>query len=195
MGTKKKIEAREIMRDIRSGMSDGELMNKYLLSPKGLRSAFTKLLRLNLLDGAEFYPRMEAIVTLCDQPPSLRQDSVIVEDERELARMRPRLPVPIYGNQPGIRGEILTISESGVGISGIKSSVGDSRHFVIFPEPFLPIEPITFEAVCLWVKRDARGEQIAGFEITDISQDGIVELRRLIRLLDLSEHAECVPAW
>jgi uncharacterized protein (DUF433 family) len=43
MALKRKIEAREIVRDIVSGMTDAELMEKYDLSAKGLHSAFEQL--------------------------------------------------------------------------------------------------------------------------------------------------------
>jgi hypothetical protein len=50
--TKYKIGAREAVSDIRSGMSDADLMEKYGLSEKGLQMLFGKLVEAKLLDEA-----------------------------------------------------------------------------------------------------------------------------------------------
>jgi hypothetical protein len=47
---KPKIGAREAANDIRSGMTDAELMEKYHLTAKGLESLFRKLVEAKLLD-------------------------------------------------------------------------------------------------------------------------------------------------
>jgi len=43
------INAQEAARDVRSGMNDSALMEKYKLSPKGLQSLFTKLIAVKLI--------------------------------------------------------------------------------------------------------------------------------------------------
>ncbi len=48
--SKQKIGAREAVADIKSGMSDAELMKKYGLSPKGLENLFRKLVEAKLLE-------------------------------------------------------------------------------------------------------------------------------------------------
>jgi len=45
-----KIVAREAVKDIKSGMTDADLMEKYKLTPKGLESLFRKLVEANLLE-------------------------------------------------------------------------------------------------------------------------------------------------
>ncbi len=45
-----RIAASDVLNDIRAGLNDVALMNKYNLSIKGLQSLFTKLVNLNLLD-------------------------------------------------------------------------------------------------------------------------------------------------
>ena len=47
------INAQEAARDIRSGMNDSGLMEKYRLSPKGITSLFEKLISLGLLTQAD----------------------------------------------------------------------------------------------------------------------------------------------
>ena len=44
--SKPKISAREVVQDIKSGMTDPELMQKYSLTPKGLESLFSKPYKL-----------------------------------------------------------------------------------------------------------------------------------------------------
>jgi uncharacterized protein (DUF433 family) len=55
---KPKIEAKLVVQDIRSGMEDADLMEKYRLSAKGLQSLFTKLLEFDLIQQEELDERM-----------------------------------------------------------------------------------------------------------------------------------------
>ena len=55
MGTR--VKAEEAQKDIRSGMDDRALMNKYELSPKGLQSLFEKLVAQGFLDRTEIEDR------------------------------------------------------------------------------------------------------------------------------------------
>ena len=56
---KPRIKAGEAVRDIRSGMTDSELMGKYGLSAKGLQSLFLKLLDAKAMTHAEMSQRRE----------------------------------------------------------------------------------------------------------------------------------------
>ena len=49
MKPRKKIEAKRVLEDIRSGMDDLSLMNKYELSAKGLQSLFEQLGNIGLV--------------------------------------------------------------------------------------------------------------------------------------------------
>lgn len=64
---KRTIDAREILKDIKSGLSDSELMEKYSLSARGLQSLFQKLQSANLVSREELEdraPLTERTVTL-----------------------------------------------------------------------------------------------------------------------------------
>ena len=50
----KKIVAKDIVEDIRSGVSDSELMHKYGITESGLQKLFRQLLDTNALTAAEF---------------------------------------------------------------------------------------------------------------------------------------------
>jgi hypothetical protein len=54
---KKKISARGSVTDIRSGMSDSDLMEKYHLSPPGLQNLFDKLVGAGYIDLSEIHQR------------------------------------------------------------------------------------------------------------------------------------------
>jgi hypothetical protein len=56
---KKIVDGAEVMRLIRSGASDAELMKKFSLSAKGVRSLFSKLLNLNLIKPADYRDRIK----------------------------------------------------------------------------------------------------------------------------------------
>ncbi len=50
---RRRINAREVVSDIKSGMSDFLLMQKYALSSKGLQSLFRKLLAAGLIGRSD----------------------------------------------------------------------------------------------------------------------------------------------
>ncbi|MEW6533152.1 MAG: zinc-ribbon domain-containing protein [Thermodesulfobacteriota bacterium] len=53
----KKISARSIMLDLKAGLSDKELMEKYGLSFQGLQTVFTQLIAANLATAGYFEKR------------------------------------------------------------------------------------------------------------------------------------------
>ena len=54
MATKRTINANEIAKDIRSHMTDNQLMAKYSLSARGLERVLRKLLEVKLITQFEF---------------------------------------------------------------------------------------------------------------------------------------------
>jgi hypothetical protein len=60
---KREIRAREAMKDIRHGMNDLELMEKYRITDKGLRSLFRKLAAAGLLSQEEIDSRDSTFVS------------------------------------------------------------------------------------------------------------------------------------
>ena len=108
-----RLEPPEMVRDIRSGMTDFELMEKHDLSPKGLQRAFDELLQSGEIDQAELDGRFPAY------------DSVTVQSLREMPRYFLAVAVDIYElGHPENRGILRDITEKGVGIVGIKAIPG-----------------------------------------------------------------------
>ncbi len=58
MTKKRKVNAKEVLKDLRSGMDDADLMERYNLSSLGFESLFTKLLKTGLITQEEFDDRM-----------------------------------------------------------------------------------------------------------------------------------------
>jgi hypothetical protein len=168
---KRNISAKDITNDIRSGMTDSDLMDKYRLSAKGLQSVFKKLEDLNAISASE----------LCGRSPGY-DDTVRVDDVRKELRQNLEVLLPICEvDCPQIKGTVRDISSQGVGIKGIQTSVGETKTFEINPGRIFPVDPFGFQAVCRWVAREGtEKDYVAGFEIVSISEESLENLRKLI---------------
>ena len=81
---KKKISAKNAVADIRSGMSDADLMSKYALSNTGLQSLFDKLVTAGYIDLAEILERTPLFLGTVDISESfLSPKTVGAEDSRQ----------------------------------------------------------------------------------------------------------------
>jgi hypothetical protein len=81
MPFKRKIKAKDIVNDIRKGLTDCQLMTTYGLSMKGLQGVFTKLVQAKAIMPQELFNRA----------PVLADDSVTVES----IRMGPREKIEV----------------------------------------------------------------------------------------------------
>jgi hypothetical protein len=168
----------EAVVDIRSGMNDFELMEKYNLSPNGLRRAFQSLVDAGLITREELSNRCPGFA-----------ETVFIESLRELPRHFLAIAVTIYDRtRPEVSGTLRDITEKGVGVSGISAKLGEVKILAIPAEKFIDADPILFEARCVWVdKEGAAMESRAGFQVTKISERCLQDLRRLIRSLSFNE--------
>jgi hypothetical protein len=55
---KRSVKAKEVLADIRAGITDLDMMEKYQLSAKGLQSLFDKMVAAKLLTEDEIQDRM-----------------------------------------------------------------------------------------------------------------------------------------
>jgi len=55
------------------------------------------------------------------------------------------------------------------------------KRLVVLGDDYGAVEPFEFEAQCRWVKGEGR-DCVAGFEILKISEEGLQELRKLMRM-------------
>ncbi|MFC1835451.1 hypothetical protein ACFL2Q_12065 [Thermodesulfobacteriota bacterium] len=177
MAKKRVLQAKDIIADIRSGMADADLMQKYRLTSKGLQSAFTKLLNNRLVTVEEIY----------GQHRSLEDDTVIVDDLRLLRRHYLAVAIPIYETAfPDQAGRLRDITERGIGISGIPARLGERKAFLIPAKDISGVESIEFEAECIWADPGTSREKwTAGFQVITITEEALQNLRELMQLLTL----------
>jgi len=174
----REISGKWFLKDMRSGMSDHELMDKYRLTEKGLAGVFDKLLELKAITLSE----LQARSPFYDEP-------FIPGEFRVTPREDLDFPLPVYDKAtPRIKGLVHDITENGVGVRGIPTRVDQLRTFVIPVHEFFRSEPVVFQAKCRWVKEDDDARRFAaGFEFVTVLAGSMEELRSLIRALTLED--------
>jgi hypothetical protein len=161
MPKKRKINTRDIVNDIRSGMDDASLMDKYLLTAKGLQSAFDKLVDVKAITRGE----------LCSRSP-LRDDTVNVENLRAEPRNFLAMSLSVRDvEKPDRVGEINDISDKGLQVAGIDASKDEIIEFVVEADEATHVERCVLRAACRWTAKGPNGKgPTAGFEIIEISE-------------------------
>lgn len=175
---KKQIRIKEIVKDIRSGLPDSELIEKYRISAKGLQSVFMKLLEAQAVTDEDLKNRMQ----FYDDTGTLDFENLQFASGQSLTCL-----VTVFDHSnPEIRGSICEIQENGFMIDGIESTTGDIKKFVVAANDFFQIDSFTLEAVCKWSRNESPDDsRVSAYEITDISKEDrgkLVELVRLVRM-------------
>ena len=181
MGKKRQINGRHVIADLRSGMSDLELQAKYELSPKALQSILEKLVAYNAISHTE----------LCERS-LLYKGTTELTVVRKFRRVDLNLPVEIYDVNTSATGILRDISEKGLRVAGIESSVGQAKTFQIPIDMFMQTDPLLIVAECKWVETRGKVKRhsVAGFEIMDLSERDRKTLRDFMGMLVLSESGE-----
>ncbi len=180
MADKRKIKGQDVIRDIRSGMTDSQLMDKYELSLKGLLKVFDNLVDSGALRTEELYGRHP-----------LRDDSVVIDlDALSFApdnSLGCLIPICDETN-PECRGAVCEIGENGLQVTGINATAGETRSFLIDARDFFAVEGFRFQAKCLWCKESSMDQSsLVGLEITGILPEDLKKLRLLLRRVKLRE--------
>ena len=173
MHPKRKIRANDIIRDVRSGLTVSQLMDKYRFSLKVLRFVFRRLLNAGAITKDELTAQT-----------ALYNDTLELKGIRRWIRKTTGFPVRIYDSgNPFATGYVRDISEKGVCIEGIEAAVGEVKNFVVRSGAFGEGHTLVFEGKCRWVNpQESPGKKwVAGFEITSISSLDSGELRKLVR--------------
>ncbi len=181
MGDKRQLNGRHILNDLRSGMGDSGLQEKYKISRKSLQTIFKKLVACKAVSHSELYQRS----------PSYR-DRIDRIREREHPRADLAVRVPIYDIGSGARGVLRDISETGLRVAGIECIVGQTKAFQIPIDMFMQAEPLLVIAECKWtdVIGMHRTYPVAGFAIMDLSETDRLVLRNFIQFLLDSDSGE-----
>jgi uncharacterized protein (DUF433 family) len=168
-----RIKIREVVQDIKSGMSDADLMQKYHVAREVLQSLFKKLLDLKAINRTMLFGEV-----------GLQCDTVVPENVRSLHRYLLDLEIPVYeAGFPETQGRIHDISEKGVGTRGLPARVNEVNTLVVLGDAFGVVEPFEFDAVCRWCQLDqVRGEWTAGYQIVDITERALEEVQKIIKL-------------
>ena len=170
----RRLRAKRIARDIRSGLSSEQMREKYLLSPSQLQKAVEVLLEHKSISPDQLRHDLEE-KTHETLPAALR--------EVERCYLDFELPIVDTG-PPEVDGTVRDLTEKGAGVVGIPAQPGDVKTFLVLHDEFVLIEPFMFEARCRWVnKKEPDEEIVAGFQITHIAEKDLNELRKLIHLV------------
>jgi uncharacterized protein (DUF433 family) len=127
VAAKRRIDTKELVTDIRSGVTDVELMEKYKLSSRGLQRVFAKLVDSGAVMADDISGRSIAY-----------DDSVALKRGRGSIRALPILSIDIHEkSNPQIIGRIKDLSEVGVGVRGLEAQVGELKSLLVVPDEFL----------------------------------------------------------
>ncbi len=175
---KRTICCTEIIEAIRSGMGDVPIMEKYQISPGEFMDILMKLKEVEPADSETVVTLLRELQKTCD-PMELRS----------MPRNYLVFAATVHdADDPSVRGSVNDITEGGFQVEGIRAAVNETRKFVIKSEVLAVDTEIAFEATCRWTKPDdLRDHDVAGFEITSISESSLAELRKLIQHLSLGE--------
>ncbi|HTY22659.1 MAG TPA: PilZ domain-containing protein [Desulfomonilaceae bacterium] len=178
---KRRIKAGTIMRDIRSGLTDEELMSKYDLRPGSLQKLFKNLVDSKVVTHAE----------LCQRSDLYRETTEQIKRRRS-PRAGLSIRLPIYDLGSGSYGIVRDISETGLRVAGIISSVGETKTFQLPIDKFMNADPLLFMAKCRWVteKGNKKNYSLAGFELMNLSEEDLNSLRDFVNFLLLNKSGQ-----
>lgn len=158
--------------DVRQGLTDSEIMQKYHMAAAEYREKILLLSRERVLRYSDIYWR-----------PILYDYNVSGDDRRSLPRypLKLLLPVEEKGSLEATPGFLIDINEKGGCLQGIQAELGSKIALVIYPEGLIPADSITLEGIVQWVDDSEGASVVAGFEIANIAEPEAMLLRELIR--------------
>jgi hypothetical protein len=170
---RRKISARQVVEDIRSGTAVMDLLQKYKLTSGELRRLVDKLLHSRLLDQREL-----------ESWSTLNHEITVIRGVRQDSRITIDFPLRVQDcGHPYKQGIVRDLSQKGIGVLGIKARVGETRTLVVRLNGIGDCCAVKFEAKCRWViQTEAEGQEcLAGFEITGIDNAALNKLRKVLR--------------
>ena len=177
----RRIVAKDMLRDLRAGMSDAALMEKYKLSSRGLQSLFERLVDSNAISHAELH----------EISPSYRAKAEKISGRRQ-NRANLTVPLPIYDAQSFTAGLLRDISREGFRVVGIESVVGEIKTFEIPLDMFGRSEPLLVVGECRWIARRGLDKRyiVAGYKMSNFSRDDENAVRKFISSLLFTDSGE-----
>ncbi len=181
MGGRRQINGKDFLCDLRSGMVHSELQVKYKLSAKSLHTVIKKLVECNAITHSELH-----------ELSCFYRERVDSINRRAYARAYLVVYLPVYHIGSGAIGALRDISETGLRVAGIASSVGEATKFQIPIDLFMQADPVIINAECKWAEIRGRHRRypVAGFKIIDLSERDSQILRDFTKFLLLGESGE-----
>jgi PilZ domain len=178
VGTKRQINGKLIINDLRSGLRDEDLQIKYKLSSYALLTIYRRLLAHNAISHFE----------LCERSP-LYTERIKPAHQRKCHRLNLHIPIGICDVQTSANGVLSNISEKGLRIAGIQATIGDVKTFEIPLDVLMQTNSLVIKAKCKWIELMGQNQKYlaAGFEITDLSERDGKTLQDFMRFLVLNE--------
>lgn len=181
MDVNHRISGKTLAQDIRTGMGDGAIMDKYGLSPRDIERLFKKLLKSKLITPAELYT-----------VSSLYKIKIDTLKNRRCPRADLSVRIPIYDISSSSVGLLRDVSETGLRVAGIAVEPGSVKTFQIPVDMYIEADPLLVIAQCKWaqIKGNNRKYFVAGFELQDVSDHDAGILRAFIEFLLFSKSGE-----
>jgi hypothetical protein len=161
--------------DLKSRLTDLELMEKYRISASELRKRLLTLIRNGVIRSRDVYRR-----------PIIYDYEVEGEARRSTPRypLKTLLPVYLVDRPQTTPAVLVDINEKGGCVVGLGVPEGEKVTLTIDPEGLVEAGEIQLEALFRWVEKgDDPGSLAAGFEIFAISSKDFVLLHDLIRAI------------
>jgi hypothetical protein len=185
--TIKKAKLAAIIKDLKRGLGDVPIMEKYGIRP----GEYQEILEILSQNGTLNAEDLACRITQPETPP---EDLIEVELEPE--NEDPRQDRRCYlithvrvidAEHRGVQGQLLDLSKFGCQVAGIPCLVGESRELQVEAE-VSDGECIRsrFTAECRWEKQE-HGSSIAGFEITRISTEDNETLELISQLMAICD--------
>jgi hypothetical protein len=181
MAAKRRIPAFELASDIRAGLNNTELMEKYQLSVAGLASIFKKLVQAHVIEKHEIQRRMEP-----------GDDTADLDHMRKIPRCYPVVAIAVIDlGDMQQEGSLKDLTEQGIQVEGIEAEVGQTKKFLVQSDLFTGAPPFTVETCCKWIKpKNGSNLPLAGFQITSISDADLQLLRGTIELFTFCDYTK-----
>ena len=178
------IKASQIVKEIRSGLNDSQLMERYRLTRRGLRWALMMIVSSGGISLDE----------ICDRF-SWESEELRLDRLRQSKRNKLNFEVTIHDFQnPHLRGTIRDVSETGIGVRGMQSTVGENKTLLVSADEFGEFATFILEATCRWSAKAPGGDYAAGFEISNITVGNGLEFRLFKRLVELTDSPSAIAS-
>ncbi len=173
----RRIVSGQILQDIRSGMGDAGLKEKYKLSSKGLVRLFERLVDSKLMSHSEL---------------SEMSDAYRIKVGRIYGRSHVRayitVPIPVYdigSVGSSAIGLLRDISLDGFRIAGIESNVGDVKTFQLPLDMFIKAQPLILVGDCSWVTPRVGNQNhwVAGYRMETVTETDADAITKFINFL------------